>query len=790
MTKNITQVASTYIGQTERTEKKAVVNPIVHVLDYKTENIVATLENKEETAVFFEDVHTESLENNLETFDFNMQANVKEAEYVSKRNRIIIPGEDGFFREFIISETHQSSNKIKEVYSTASYEELAKQKVIDPVVLEGQTVNTSLDFALIGTEWTRGITEYAGARKLTLEDHTNPFKLLKQIATLFELELRFRVEIRGSRIVGRYVDLITKRGIDGKKEVELGKDLINITRKEKTDEIVTALVGIGPEREDGTRHIVRIQDDEARERWSRDGRHLWDIYMPETNDLDMTVERLTELTQSALDKRINSVIMYEADTASIEHIFGYEHEKIRLGDYTRVKDTSFIPPLYLDARVVTIERSVSDASQKKYFLGDFIEYSEDEIMATFKHLRAILARKINEGNVREITYDKGEIDRRDEDTYNRGTDYSDDRAKEAEDKAKDYVDEKTEGITEDVKEQMSQFYEKKIYRGGTTPQSPDPYDLWLDESSNPPVWKRFVGGQWVKFTRTNMSELQGQVVESQIANQAIVSRALADVAVTMNKIANGAVGTEKLAAFAVVADKIMANAVTAGKIAANAITAREIKAGTITALEIAAGTITTDLISAAGIDAGVIKAGILSGVTLDLDTDARIGRYLYVGRNHSNHNQENGIFLATGTSIRAVNQDLMLSSIRSTRIGGSNAYVNTNQLTGEVTIFGQANAKLETGMQIWGNLTKTTSERGYCGVGGHDFRSGGSVAGQGVNFKVNKTYTPSSISFTLNNRSHTNLTPSVFHIAQEGFFFGLEGQGSNTYMFWRGWYQA
>jgi phage minor structural protein len=376
---------------------------MMHILDYKTEKIVGTLENKEETALFWQDVHKQSLKDNLETFNFTMQADVKESEYVSERNRVIIPDEDGFFREFIIHETDQHTDHTKDVYTKASYTELKKQKIINPVTLEGQTVNTAGDYILDGTSWQVGITEYAGTRKVIFEDHTDALKALQSIATLFGLELRFRVEIKGNRIVGRFVDFIKRVGRDNKKEIELGKDLIGITRKENTDDVVTALIVLGPEKEDGTRLIVEIKDEDARQRWSdKDNRHLWAVYEPQTSNSSITEAELTNLGRDELDKRIYSLVEYTADAAGIEHIFEYEHEKVRKGDTVRIKDTSFVPPLYVEARVIDVERSVSNPAAKIFILGDFIEYSEEDVMATFKKLQAILQQKASTGDIQAV----------------------------------------------------------------------------------------------------------------------------------------------------------------------------------------------------------------------------------------------------------------------------------------------------------------------------------------------------------------------------------------------------
>lgn len=248
---------------------------------------------------------------------------------------------------------------------------------------------------------------------------------MKRIASEFGLELRFRIEIDGNKVIGRFVDLVERVGAWQGREVEFGKDLVGIERKEDTAKIVTALVGLGPTKEDGTRLEVFVEDLDALKRWGRNGAHLVEIYEPQSTDQDMTIERLTTLTQNELDKRVNSVVEYTAEVADLEHVPGLKNKKIRFGDTIKIKDTYFNPPLYLEARVHTQERSISDKSQKKVTLGDYIEYTEEQVKAIWKSLQAQIALKISMADVLEVTYTKPVIDDKDSITYQNSTLYAD-----------------------------------------------------------------------------------------------------------------------------------------------------------------------------------------------------------------------------------------------------------------------------------------------------------------------------------------------------------------------------
>lgn len=363
----------------------------IHVLDHKSDKIIGCLENSEGGSVFWNDEHEDTIKNE-EFFKFIMQADAKEAEHFSKKNRVVIPADDGSFREFIISRT-VTYQRQKEVYTAASYSELTHQKLFAPITREGDTVSTAAIWALNGTDWQPGIVEYSGIRKLVIEDYTNCLNALKIIASTFDLELRFRVLMNGNKIIGRFVDFLKKRGKFRGKEVVLGKNLIGVERREISENIVTALRCLGPEQEDGSRLVVIVEDAEALERWGRNGRHIWADYEPQSDNSDMTEDRIRQLGQAELQNRINTVVEYTAEEAALEHIFGYEHEKAIMGDTIRVKDEKFSPPLYLETRIIKTQRPVSSKRKKTYTFGDFIEYTKEDLEKKLKAVRALLAKK-------------------------------------------------------------------------------------------------------------------------------------------------------------------------------------------------------------------------------------------------------------------------------------------------------------------------------------------------------------------------------------------------------------
>ncbi|PGB37634.1 hypothetical protein COM02_29905, partial [Bacillus toyonensis] len=119
-----------------------------------------------------------------------------------------------------------------------------------------------------------------------------------------------------------------------------------------------------------------VGNNDALQRWSKDGKHLFDIYSPQTEDQDMTKQRLKQLTEAELKKRIDSSTSYEVSAVALEKVFGLSHESVRKGDTVRIKDTGFSPPLFLEARLIAADECDTDPSKDKYIFGNYREIKD------------------------------------------------------------------------------------------------------------------------------------------------------------------------------------------------------------------------------------------------------------------------------------------------------------------------------------------------------------------------------------------------------------------------------
>src|SRR5690625_3823342 len=397
-----TQLASMFIGghtytlddAEQLTGAKSSIGNIIHFTDGKNDNILSIATAKDITG---NPVHHKSLKDNVETFDFELIGERNYDDHIVKGNRVIIPGEhEQQLVEFTIDEVIDERERGKgfEVFTYASYLDLSKEDAIEPFSFTG-TAQQHLGRALQNTFHEVGVVESDRMITISFENWTNPYEYIKRIAREFDLEVDFEIMHNGLKVTNRLVNLVDQVGAWRGREVTFGKDLQLIRRKESGD-IYTALIGLGPEREDGTRLQVLVEDFEALERWGRpehDPQHLIGVYEPQSEREDMTLSQLRQYTQTELNKRSNSVVSYEINFLDLEHILGHENKKIRFGDTIRIKDTMYDPPLYIQARIFEMKRNPITEAEKEYVLGDFVEFTEDDVKSIYRILKRDLAKK-------------------------------------------------------------------------------------------------------------------------------------------------------------------------------------------------------------------------------------------------------------------------------------------------------------------------------------------------------------------------------------------------------------
>ncbi|AFH85275.1 phage tail spike protein [Bacillus anthracis] len=471
---------------------------ILHVVDFKTDQIISVIQPKD----YWDDRRQWELKNNVDMLEFKVFDGTPEAITLQQQNLILKEVRDGRIVPYVINnEVERDSNdKSVTVHASGAWVQIAKEGFISPQRIESKTVNEFIDLALVGMKWKRGITEYAGFHTMTIDEFIDPLTFLKNIAALFKLEIQYRVEVKGSRIIGWYVDMIQKRGRETGKEIELGKDLVGVKRIEHSREICTALIGFVKGEGDKVITIESINkglpyivDADAFQRWNQHGQHKFGFYTPETDQEDMTPQRLMTLMKLELAKRVNTFVSYEVEAQSLGRVFGLAHELIDEGDIIRIKDTGFTPKLYLEARVIAGDESFTDPTQDKYMFGDYREIIDpsEELRKLYNKILGSLGSKASKETLEQLEKLAKEA-KETKETANNSKQTADDASAAAQ-------------IAKDIADAVlikQKDFQTKIIKSATPPSNPTKdLTLWLD-ISNPekPILYLWNGTKWDRLT--------------------------------------------------------------------------------------------------------------------------------------------------------------------------------------------------------------------------------------------------------------------------------------------------
>ncbi|TBR31071.1 hypothetical protein EWV36_00140 [Staphylococcus pseudintermedius] len=449
---------------------------MIHVMNFKGE--IVDFISQSDNAVF-PAVHKRDINERMETFDFTILS--ERTTYMQERNRIIIQDNDKQYREFIIDRISADIDGYTEVETVASYlEDITKARPYAPGKLEKMTTKQALSDVLKDTGWeVSDATEYGGLRTTSWTSYNTRYDVLLQLCTTYDMMADFYIEVGSNRVDKRFVVLRKRNPLFKGKEITYGKDLTGLKRTVDFSEIKTALLCVGPEPEEGKKRVeLVVKDDESQAKYGLPGRYNWGIYEPETEDQNMTEKRLRTLGTTELNKRKSEVITYEVTAIDIEK--EYKHEIVNLGDMVRIKNRDFTPPLYVEAEVISEEYDLI-SKDVNYGFGTYKEFKESDLRSSFDRKLDAIRQKVTDGfsNVNTI------------------------------------VRESLEGEL--------QYFERKILKGDTPPDSPVNDLLWLD-TSNPKVavLRRYWEGEWIKSSAENASDVgavtREQALYSELSN--------------------------------------------------------------------------------------------------------------------------------------------------------------------------------------------------------------------------------------------------------------------------------
>src|SRR5690625_4152982 len=123
------RLGTPYLLETEDKQGADRIVPIARIIDGQTDELLDYITADD----ILHDSHKKSLETNQETYDLRTFADKRFSEHLAKRNKLLIPDEDGSLIELTIFEAHKYRDREgykAQVYSHATYLELSKRAII------------------------------------------------------------------------------------------------------------------------------------------------------------------------------------------------------------------------------------------------------------------------------------------------------------------------------------------------------------------------------------------------------------------------------------------------------------------------------------------------------------------------------------------------------------------------------------------------------------------------------------------------------------------------------------
>lgn len=226
-----------------------------------------------------------------------------------------------------------------------------------------------------------------------------------------------------------------------------------------------------------------IVDNEAFQRWSENGQHKFGFYQPETEG-EIDAKRLMTLMKTEMEKRKNSSVGYEVDALDIAEVFGLRHELIMKGDTIGIKDTAFIPALYLEARAIGGKESNTNPDRNKYTFGEYHEIVDydAEMRRMYNRVQGLLENKAGKPMLDQLN-----------------------KLVQEQEKKMNEVVETNQRVTEITEklEEMVTNNSVTIHDGPNAPTEglKEGKSLWLDTSNGKPgILKIWRGGKWEAVT--------------------------------------------------------------------------------------------------------------------------------------------------------------------------------------------------------------------------------------------------------------------------------------------------
>lgn len=213
------------------------------------------------TCPFLNDVHTERLESYgtyYHSFEFDIPADHPTAALAVEKGLVVFPDRDGVTKCFVIqtvdTETTMDGTFKRVFAEDSAVDELTSDVVVPPGEFTDDSATTILTALLAGTRWAVGDVEVRDIDTTSFEwaDYPTTWACVLALAEHYQVEVSTRVDVAGSDIIARYVDLLSSRGVYSGAVLRYAGNTESVTRHGEGGEIYSRVYGLGAAQTDGT----------------------------------------------------------------------------------------------------------------------------------------------------------------------------------------------------------------------------------------------------------------------------------------------------------------------------------------------------------------------------------------------------------------------------------------------------------------------------------------------------------------------------------------------------------
>jgi len=330
-------------------------------------------------------------ENNLDGARY-FRFSTRDDLHVQEFNQVGFFDREDKFRLFKIESvvsTSDSDGHYVEAICQASMLEL-RGKVVHERRPQNRDPRFMLDIALEGTRYRSGRIDSRPPMSTSFF-FLNGIEIINQIAQLFDIEVEERIEVNDNRIVGRFIDLVNRKGQDLGRLLEIDHEVMSMAKRASVGHIATRYFGRGSSisqsnEERGTEYYTRritfadvewrrangdpldkprgqiwLEDPELTERFGLiDGNRIVPIEGIYENNSEEDPEVLLRETWEFMQRNAQPHFHFEMDVFMLGDLIGHEARQINLGDTVRTINRNFQNPIAYEARITKLTYDVSD----------------------------------------------------------------------------------------------------------------------------------------------------------------------------------------------------------------------------------------------------------------------------------------------------------------------------------------------------------------------------------------------------------------------------------------------